>query len=171
MKIIKKVVLASMLLVMVGWAQGALAATSIAVVNSARLIKESPQAEAARARLKSEFADRRTALKSMQNDLVQEAQKLQRDKSVMSSSELTKEQNDLHQKQLAFKHKQDDYNQDVSKREKEEFNKLRKDIYDVIVKVAKSSHYDLVLSEGVVYAADKINITDKVLAQLKRNGK
>lgn len=171
MKIIKRVVLASMLLMMVGWTQAALAATSIAVVNSARLIKESPQAEAARARLKSEFADRRVALKSMQKDLVQEAQKLQRDKSVMSSSELTKEQNDLRQKQLAFKHKQDDYNQDVSKREKEEFNKLRKDIYDVIVRVAKSSHYDLVLSEGVVYAADKINITDKILARLKRNGK
>lgn len=166
-KTLNTITLASALLLMLAWTQGAVAAgTSIAVVNSGLLIKEAPQAEAARARLSQEFADRRAQLQQEQQKLMEDVKKLQRDQSVMSKSTAEKKQNELRQRQQALKQKQDDYNQQVQQREKSEFDKLRKQIYDVIVRVAKARGYDLVLSEGIVYAADKINITDEVLAEL-----
>ena len=44
-------------------------------------------------------------------------------------------------------------------------------IRGIIDDIAKASKFDLVLSDGVVYASDKLDITDKVLARMKKDFK
>ena len=143
----------------------------IAVVNPAELVQKAPQAEAARHRLEKEFSARRQRLQDMKNEIDKEAKKLNRDSSAMSSDELQQKQDALHDKQRHFQQLQQNYNQDVHQREQEEFDKLRKSIYNVIVKVAKQKGYDLVLSDGIVYATNRIDLTSQVLKRLRAQAK
>ena len=55
----------------------------------------------------------------------------------------------------------------VEVRQNEELSKLRKQIAEVIIDVAKKNGYDLVLESGVIWANKSINITDKVIKALK----
>ena len=48
---------------------------------------------------------------------------------------------------------------------------LQKSVREIIQSIAKSGKYDLVLSEGVVYANDKLDITSKVLDKMKKSFK
>jgi len=45
-------------------------------------------------------------------------------------------------------------------------DKLQKQIIEVIQAVAKEQSYDLILSDGVVWASDSIDMTDQVLKRL-----
>jgi len=40
-------------------------------------------------------------------------------------------------------------------------------MYTAVVSLAKEQKFDLILSQGVVYSSDKIDITDSVLKKLK----
>lgn len=160
---------ALMMLAGVGWGQAAQAETRIAVINPMRLIKEAPQAEKARNALKSEFASRRQSLQDLQEKLENEQKAFNKNRSIMSSSDQQKKQNELQEEQEKFRQKQNAYNRDVQQAERAAFGKLRKKIYDVIVDVAKKKHYDLVLSDGIVYATKQVDITDEVLHQLRQD--
>jgi len=143
----------------------------IAVVNPAELVQKAPQAEAARHRLEKEFSGRRQKLQDMKNEIDKEEKKLNRDSSAMSSNEMQQKQDALQDKQRHFHQLQQNYNQDVHQREQQEFDKLRKSIYNVIVNVAKQKGYDLVLSDGIVYATNRIDLTDQVLKRLRAQAK
>lgn len=143
----------------------------IAVVNPAELVQKAPQAEAARHRLEKEFSARRQKLQDMKNEINKEEKKLNRDSSAMSSDELQQKQDQLQNKQRRFQQLQQNYNQDVHQHEQQEFDKLRKAIYNVIVKVAKQKGYDLVLSDGIVYATNRIDLTNEVLKRLRAEAK
>ncbi len=42
----------------------------------------------------------------------------------------------------------------------------RKDMYEAVVTLGKEQKYDLILTQGVVYNSDKVDITDAVLKKL-----
>lgn len=137
----------------------------ITVVNPAVLVQKAPQASA-RERLKEKFASRRQKLKDLQQEIMSKAQKLSKNAAAMSADELDAKKEDLQAKKLRFRQMKQNYNQDVQKSERQEFNKLRKSIQKVIVQVARENGYDLVLSNGIVYANDAVDITDEVLQAL-----
>jgi outer membrane protein len=41
-------------------------------------------------------------------------------------------------------------------------------MYQAVVSLAKEKKYDLIMSQGVVYSSDKVDITDSVLKKLKK---
>jgi outer membrane protein len=63
---------------------------------------------------------------------------------------------------------QEDARRDLNVRRNEELSKLQKQIFDVIQTVAKEDDYDLILTDGVVWASEKIDITDDILKRLRR---
>lgn len=147
---------------------GASAELKIAVVNIPKLVAEAPQAQAARKRMDQQFAARRTQMESLQKQLVDDAEKLKRDATVMTPDARAKAEDALRIKQRDFARKQDEYNEDVGRAARTEEGKMRETIAKVIEQVVKQGQYDLVLSEGILHAADKINITMQVLDQLKK---
>jgi len=44
--------------------------------------------------------------------------------------------------------------------------KLQKDMYEAVVALAKEQKFDLIMSQGVVYSSDKVDITASVLKKL-----
>jgi outer membrane protein len=63
---------------------------------------------------------------------------------------------------------QDEFRDDFNFRRNEEFAKIQKEIINAIQKVAKENNYDVVLSEGVIFASPKVDISSLVIEYLKK---
>lgn len=136
-------------------------------VNAAKILEESPQAEAARNKLEKEFAPRDKELVATQKQIKGSEDKLTKDGAVMSESERRKTERELLSEKRDFKRAQDEFREDFNIRRNEEFSKLQKLVFETIVALAKQENYDLIVSDGAIYASDRVDITPKVLESLK----
>lgn len=158
---------AALIIAAAGFSVPAQAQTRIAVVNISKLVTESPQAASARQKMDQEFSARRKKLEGLQEKLIADVEKAKKDAAVMSADQKKKLQEDLGKRQREFAQQQGEYNAEVARREQQELESLRKAILEIVADVARQNKYDLVLGDGVVYAADAVNITDKVLAAMR----
>ncbi len=143
------------------------AETKIGFVNAARVLEEAPQADAARKQLEKEFAPRDKQIVDMQKDLKKLEDKLSRDGAIMSESEQRKLERDVLSHQREIKRKKEEFREDLNIRRNEAFERLRKRVYEVIVKIAEQKKFDLIVSDGVVFASKRIDITKDVVDKLK----
>jgi outer membrane protein len=60
-----------------------------------------------------------------------------------------------------------EFRDDLNLRKNEELAKLQRTVYQVISEMAKSDEYDLILSDGVVFASPSVDITSKILDRLQ----
>lgn len=140
----------------------------IGAVNAVRILENSPQAEAAREKIQREFAPRDRQLIEEQKKLKALEDKLSKDGAIMSEAERTKLERDIIQMKRDIKRSQDEFRDDLNFRRNEEFGEIQKSILEAIQKVAKEKGYDIVLGEGVIYASDKVDISDQVIEYLKQ---
>lgn len=144
------------------------AGQKIAFVNQAKLLQKAPQAEAARSKLQKEFAKRDKALVSLQKKIQSSAEKLQKDAAILSSTELNKLKRKITMMRRDLERDKSAFKEDLSIRQNEELVKLQKSVLKSIKTIAEREKYDLIISEGVIYASKQIDVTDKILAQLKK---
>jgi len=140
----------------------------IGVVNAAKVLEMSPQKMKALARLETEFDKRGKSLENKIKKLRKEQEKLAKDGAVLSESARKSKERDIISQQRDLQRQQDEYGEDLSIRRNEELRKLEKSIAETIVALAKKEKYDIVVYQGVIYASEKADLTDKVLAILKK---
>ncbi len=141
----------------------------LGAVNALRVLEQSPQAEKARQTIEKEFSPRDKELVAKQKQLKSLEDKLAKDSAIMSESERTKLERDIINQKRDLKREQDEFREDFNFRRNEEFAKIQKDILNAIQKVAKENNYDVVLSDGVIYASPKVDISELVIEYLKKN--
>jgi len=147
------------------------AAQKIAFVNQAKLLQKAPQAESARTKLQKEFAARDKSLVSIQKKLQKSTEKLQKDAAILSSSELNKLKRNITSLRRDLERDKAAFQEDLSIRQNEELIKLQRSVLKSIKAIAKKEKYDLIISEGVIYASQQVDITDKILAELTKQYK
>lgn len=140
----------------------------IGFVNVARVLQQAPQAEAAKKRLEKEFAPRDKRLVAMQKELKKLEEKMSRDAAVMSDAERRKLEREILAKQRELKRAQEEFREDFNLRRNEELGKLQRQVFEAIKSLAKEEGYDLLLTDGVVYASDRVDVTDKVQQRLAK---
>jgi outer membrane protein len=145
----------------------ALAQTKIAVVNVPRLLEEAPQAKSAMQALQDEFAPRQREIVAQQKDLKAKEDKLQRDGAVMAENERRTAEKDLRDGQRELQRKQNEYVEDLNLRRNEELGKLQRSLLQEVQAFARTSSYDLVLGDGVLYVNESMDITPQVLSALQ----
>lgn len=143
----------------------------IGFVNAAQVLEEAPQADDARKRLEKEFAPRDKTLVKSQKAVRKLEEKLTRDGAIMSESERRKLERDIISKKRDLKRSQEEFREDLNIRRNEAFDKLRRRVFEVITDISKKEKYDLVVSDGVVYADKRIDMTEKVVARLQQEFK
>ena len=116
------------------------AETIIGFVDTARVLKQAPQADKARKKLESEFAPRD---KKKEREIIS----LKRD----------------------IKRAKEEFNEDLNIRRNEELTKLQKLVYETIVTLARKKNYDIILGDNVLYSSRRVDITDDVLERLRQN--
>ena len=140
----------------------------IGAVNAIRVLDKSPQADIARKMIEDEFSLRDKELITQQKSIKELEDKFKKDRAILSEQESAKLERGIISKKRDLKRKQDEFREDLNYRRNEEMVKIQKQIIQSIQKVAKDNEYDLVLSEGVLYASPKIDMSGLVIDYLKK---
>jgi outer membrane protein len=137
-------------------------------VNVPKVLDQAPQARAADERLEKEFGPRDSDIVKMKRDLVAQNDKLTKNAAVMSATERQRQESDLRQMRREIRRLEDEFREDVNLRRSQELGKLQRLVVEVIQALAKAEKFDLIISDGVIYAGETVDITDKVIARLKQ---
>jgi outer membrane protein len=140
----------------------------IGAVQVLKVLEQSPQYVAAGKALDKEFESRSKVLITEQKKIKDLEDKLGKDRAIMSESEASKLERNILEKRRDYKRSQDEFREDINFRRKEELAKIQKVIFEAIQKVAKDNNYDVVLSEGVIYASSEADMTGLVIESLKK---
>ncbi|MDM8547988.1 OmpH family outer membrane protein [Candidatus Venteria ishoeyi] len=140
----------------------------IGFVNILQVLDMAPQAKTADARLKQEFAPREKRLTRIGDEIRRMESRLQKEEDIMSAKEVTRLSKQVRSKSREFEREKDELSEDFNLRRNEEIAKLQKQIYKAIVSLSEAEGYDLVVGEGVIHASKRVDITNKVLGQLKK---
>ncbi len=166
-----KTVLLSLLLLVFAITSVNAAEIKVGFVNISNLMEKAPQAESARTALEREFDGRDNKLTTTRDAILRLEDQLQKDGEIMSESKRADLERDILRRKRDFNREKDELKEDFNIRRNEELGKLQREVYSVIVDVAKKENYDLMVTESVLYASDKIDVTEKILEQLKKSGK
>lgn len=141
----------------------------VAFVNINFVMERSPQAEAALSALEKEFSPRDAELVAERDALRQMQERLERDADVMSPDQRAELERNFRNRSREFKRAQDMFSEDLNVRRNEELGRLQRLVQNVILEIAQQERYDLVVTErNVLFASERINITDQVLEKLRQ---
>jgi outer membrane protein len=138
----------------------------IAYVNTVKVIEEAPQSKAALKKLEAEFRPRDKKLVGLRDKIKESEDRLEKDDLVIKPSERRDIERELLTQKRNLRRATQEFREDYNLRRNEELALLQKQISRVIIAIAKSGHYDLVVHEGTMYASSRIDITEKVLRKL-----
>lgn len=139
----------------------------IGFVNVAKVLEKAPQAAKAKTRLETEFSPRDKALVSQQKEIKSLEDKLTRDAAVMGEDERQRLEKDVLDKKRDAVRAQQEFSEDFNMRRNEELGNLQKRIVEAVRALAKEESFDLLLTDGVIYADDKIDVTSRVQQKLE----
>ena len=168
MKIISNLFLTFILIFLFTFSVSAEETYKIGAVNAIRVLEKSPQADSARKMIEDEFTSRDKELIAEQKKIKELEDKFKKDRAILSEQESSKLERDIISKKRDLKRKQDEFREDLNYRPNEEMVKIQKQIIESIQQVAEDNKYDLVLSEGVLYASPKVDMTGLVIEYLKK---
>jgi outer membrane protein len=140
----------------------------IGFVNTGTVLKEAPQAQAVEERLKTLFQAREKVLLEKQQELLDIEQKIASDGEIMSAAEKRRLERELRLKLSQLKFEQQEFREDQNLRRNEEIRNLQTVIASVLKKLGDEQKFDLILTEGVSYVSDAVDITPMVIEMLKR---
>ena len=144
------------------------AGLKVGVVKVEKILADAPQVEAVNAEMLKRFSGPKDELKALEGDIKKLQEEYKRNELVMTQDKL----DDIKKKAIAklqeFKQKETTLNQEVSSMRSQKLAELQQQIRGIIEDIAKKEKFDLILSDGVVYSSDKLDITDKVLDKMKK---
>jgi outer membrane protein len=146
----------------------ALAEAKLAYVNAALLLDQAPQAQKAAVSMKEEFGPRENKLNTGKRELEEMQQRMARDGSIMSDSNRQQMRVDILSRQRELVRDEEALRQDISIRRSDVISGLQGLIRAAIDVVGKQGQYDIIFYDGIAYANPTMDITDKVLEQLKK---
>jgi len=139
----------------------------IGFVNTARVLKEAPQARKVEERLKAIFEPREAQLRQERQEILALEDQLKTD-SELSSNARRKLEREIRLKISQLKFLEQEFREDQNLRRNEEIRNLQKVISNVLKMQGDNGKFDLILTEGVSYVSDQIDITAETIEMLKQ---
>jgi outer membrane protein len=140
----------------------------IGVVNAVVILEQSPQARKTTALIENEFSPRNKQLVEETKALQVMEEKLTKDAAIMGEAERRNLERDIINKRRELKRNEDEFREDLTFRRNEELAKIQTEIVNAIQIVARDNNYDLVISDGVIYANTKMDMTTLVIEYLSK---
>lgn len=151
------------------WADEPGAALSrIGFVDIPYLIDRAPQAVDAEQRLETEFAPRQAELEQQRAELAALTARLA--DSTLELGDLERSQDDREARGLErrIRRSEQDFREELNIQKNNEFKKVRILVLEAIARFGKTNDYDLIVSDGVLYADARIDVTERILESLLR---
>ena len=138
----------------------------VGFVQVDKILQEAPQTIESNKKLEKEFSSRTDKLKADVKSLKERESSFSKDALTMKESERDTKEKSLSQLRVDVQRKERELREDINIRRNEELGGLQEQIHKAVTSVAKAEGFDLVLYNGVAYASEKIDITDKILKSL-----
>jgi len=139
----------------------------IGFVNTSRVLKEAPQARRVEERLKAEFEPREVQLKEKRQEILNIEEQLKAFDPSNTVTTRRKLERQIRLKVNQLKFFEQEFREDQNLRRNEEIRELQQVIAGVLEQLGDSGKYDLILTEGVSYVSDQIDITAEIVEMLK----
>jgi len=146
-------------------------AAKIAVIDTAKVVKEYEKTKEAQTRLEKEMEEKKDKLKKSNEELEKMQKNLVRQKGIVSEKKYQKLEKKFQDKQDALR---EDYRETQSmlmKKQKSLMEDVLEDIRRSVAEVAKSEKIDLVLEKEIALYCNGKDVTYKVLDRLNAKKK
>ena len=143
------------------------AGLKVGVVSVERILTEAPQVDAVNTSMLERFGPQRDELQKGEQEITKLQENYKRNELVLTEDKLNELKKEIITKIQALKQKEAVLTQEVGTVRNQELAVLQQQVRGIIDDIAKKGKYDLILSEGVAYSSEKLDITDKVLDMMK----
>ena len=143
-----------------------IADTKIGFVNTEKLLREAPLSIAAQKRLEKEFSGREQELQKMAKQAREIQTQLDKDGVTMSETERKNKERELANLNREFQRQSREFREDLNLRRNEELGQIQERARKVIIDIANSEKYDIIIEQAAVYVDPKSDITDRVMKAL-----
>jgi outer membrane protein len=147
------------------------AEVKIGFVNMNLLLKEAPQVVAINEKLQDQFGTQKKELDGLAESIQKQEQELKRNELLMTEARLKEGKKNLLEQIKEYRGKEAKLAKQVQALQNKELAVFREVVRNEISAMAKEDKFDLILNDGVMFAAESLNITDKLLERLKKQAK
>jgi len=140
----------------------------IGFVDIPYLIDRAPQALEAEKRLEAEFAPRQAELEMQRAELARLAARLGDPESTDSEDEREMLDRETRGLERRIKRSEQDFREELNIQKNDEFKKVRVLVLESIASFGQQHDYDLIVSDGVLFANGRIDVTERILESLLR---
>ena len=161
------IIVRTLAIALIGVAGSAAAADyKIGFVNTERLFREAAPAKRAQQKIEREFAARDNEIQKLAKQVRDLQASLDKDGATMAEAERRNKERDLANQSRDLQRLQREFREDLNLRRNEELAGLQERANKVILQIAADEKFDLILQDPVVYASQRIDITEKVIKAL-----
>lgn len=144
------------------------ASLKIGFVNMNQLLQEAPQVQAINSKLQDRFSAPKKELDDLGNSIKEQEKEIKRNELLMTESKLKKSKENLLEQIKQYREKEAKLAKELQTMQNQELAVFRDVVRKVIGEMAEQEKFDLILNDGVMYAGDSLNVTDKLLERLKK---
>lgn len=138
----------------------------IGFVNTERLFRDAAPAKRAQQKLEKEFAARDAEIQKLGKQVRDLQAQLEKDGVTMAEAERRNKERDLANFSRDLQRMQREFREDLNLRRNEELASVQERANKVIQQIAEAEKFDLIVQDPVVYASQKIDITEIVIKAL-----
>lgn len=166
----KIIIVPAVLMIVAMFACSAFAADAvkIGVVNFEKILKESSAGKVMQKDLKAKLSELQGKFQAEEKKVKEMSEALQREAYVLSEDKKLERDRALRDKADDLKKMNVDYTQEMKILQNKRMEQLQKDTFEIANKIGKGQGYTLIVERkvaGVLYAADKVDITDEVIKE------
>lgn len=144
------------------------ALSRIGFVDIPYLIDRAPQALEAEQRLETEFTPRQAELEEQRSQLATLATRFADSSLKLSEAELSQLDREIRSLERRVKRSEQDFREELNMQKNSEFKKVRILVLEAIAEFGRQHNYDLIISDGVLFANKRVDVTERILDSLKR---
>lgn len=144
------------------------ALSRIGFVDIPYLIDRAPQALEAERRLETEFAPRQKELEIQRAELAELAARMADTSLELTEAELAQLDRETRGLERRVKRSEQDFREELNIQKNNEFKNVRILVLEAIAEFGKQQDYDLIISDGVLFANKRIDVTERILESLER---
>jgi len=155
-------------IIFAAWSVSAMADGGVGVVNMKTIFKTSSKVKAIKTELTKQFEPQKDKLQKMGDALQADIGKYQKNKDVMSKTDLATLQSSITQQETAFSDARTKFQEDVMDAQNKSLDTFMTSVKTAVKSVAEKDKLDLVVpSNDVLYSKDNKDITQDVLSEMK----
>ncbi|MFO1426776.1 MAG: OmpH family outer membrane protein [Steroidobacteraceae bacterium] len=139
----------------------------VGVLDYGRLMDESPQGKTLLEALRNDANAKQRELQTAAQGLQGRKDKLTKDRATMSADQVSRAEKEIRDGERDLARRQSEIQDDFNARRNEEMSKLQRTLIEEVRAYAKAQNFDLVVTDGVIYATPALDITPGVLQVLQ----